>query len=463
MRPSRILLVDDDEHLRLTLGPHLEDLGHEVVTVESAEKALDQFLSFQPDIVFTDVQMPGMDGFELLARLCKTNPEVDIIIITGYGGVQGAIDAIRDGASDYLLKPLDLDEIEGVIDRCMEDRRQREEVETGPSEALVSAPGGLVGRHPSMLAVYKTIGAVSTTRAPVLIRGETGTGKELIARTIHENSLEAREPFIAINCAAVPESLLESTLFGHVKGSFTGAGTDRRGPFELAGRGTIFLDEIGDTSLALQAKFLRVLEQGEFYPVGSEQPRHTEARVVAATNQDLEELVQKGGFRDDLLFRLKVIEISVPPLRERASDIPLLVRHILAKAANDLGRQAPGVSREVMVSLLSRDWPGNVRELENTLTRALVMSRGTSLSLHDLEGDHWAGGKGQSDPPNASTTQRAGPDSEKELDSLAAIERRHVQRVLVSTGGNKSAAARILKVSRPTLNRMIKDYDLLVP
>jgi two-component system response regulator AtoC len=314
-----------------------------------------------------------------------------------------------------------------------------------------------------MVAVYKTIGAVSATRAAVLICGETGTGKELIAKTIHENSAEAGHAFIAVNCAAVPESLLESTLFGHVKGAFTGASSDRRGPFELAGRGTIFLDEIGDTSLALQAKLLRVLEEREFYPVGSEKPRYTEARVIAATNRNLEESVREGSFREDLFFRLRVIEISVPPLRDRRSDIPLLVRHILAKAAAELGRQVPGVTREAMAHLVARDWPGNVREMENALTRAMVMARTPTLALHDLEGDHWSqvGGRELAVEKVAESVGKGTPSSDEE--SLAAVERRHVQRVLVMTKGNKSAAARILEVSRPTLNRMIKDYGIVVP
>jgi two-component system response regulator AtoC len=314
-----------------------------------------------------------------------------------------------------------------------------------------------------MLSVYKTIGAVSASRAAVLIRGETGTGKELIARTIHENSREAGHPFIAINCAAVPETLLEATLFGHVRGAFTGASADRRGPFELAGKGTILLDEIGDTSLALQAKLLRVLEEREFYPVGSEHPRRTEARVIAATNGDLEELVGEAVFREDLLFRLRVIEIVVPPLRERRSDIPLLVKHILAKAAAELGRQVPNVSREVMANLLARDWPGNVRELENVLTRALVMSRGTTLSVHDVEGDHWGPAFDRGSRRESAQDTPAKGQVPEEESSLAAVERRHVQRVLTMTKGNKSAAARILEVSRPTLNRMIKDYDIVLP
>ena len=462
MNPARIMLVDDDEGLCLTLGPHLSDLGHEVLTAGSAEKALNQIRAFKPDIVFTDVQMPGMNGFELLAHLRKARPDLDVVIITGYGGVQGAIDAIRDGASDYLLKPLDLDEIEVVIERCMEVQRCRPAAGVDTEEE-VAARGGLVGRHPSMLGVYKTIGAVSASRAAVLLLGETGTGKELIARTIHGNSSDSDQPFVAVNCAAVPETLLESTLFGHVRGAFTGASADRRGPFELAGRGTIFLDEIGDTSLALQAKLLRVLEEREFYPVGSEHPRHTEARVITATNRDLEEMVGKGGFREDLFFRLRVIEIRVPPLRERRSDIPMLVRHILSKAALELGRQMPGVSNEVMAHLITRDWPGNVRELENALTRALVMARGNTLSLHDLEVDRWGSGPEQpsrSMKPQGSSGRGGGVG---DGDSLSAVERRHIQRVLLMTKGNKSAAARILEVSRPTLNRMIKDYAIFVP
>jgi DNA-binding NtrC family response regulator len=454
------MVVDDEVDLLKTLAAHLSDLGHQILAVESAESALNRITEFQPDMVFSDVRMAGMNGFELLSHIRERRPEVDVVIFTGYGGVQGAIDAIKKGASDYLLKPLDLDEIESVIDRCMANKASRasaKDLDPAPAEP----PGGLVGQHPSMLNVYKVIGAVAPTRAAVLIQGETGTGKELIARTIHENSEAAEEPFIAVNCAAVPETLLESTLFGHLKGAFTGASSDRRGPFELAGRGTVFLDEIGDTTLSFQAKLLRVLEEREFYPVGSEFPRRTEARVIAATNRDLANMVKEGEFRGDLYFRLKVVDILVVPLRERRSDIPLLARHILTRAAQELGRPEPTVPPAVMASLVSRDWPGNVRELENTLTRALVMSRGSALSRQDIEGSFWgqASTEGSGGPESASPEM----DGEGEGTSLAAIERSHVQRVLFETDGNKSAAARILEVSRPTLNRMIKDYKLIVP
>jgi DNA-binding NtrC family response regulator len=460
LKPARILLVDDEADLRRTLASHLEDLGHEVLPVESAEGALNHLVDFRPDLVLSDVQMSGMNGFELLSRLREARPDVDVVIFTGYAGVQGAIDAIKHGASDYLLKPLDLDEIEGVIDRCMTDRASRETARE-PEPAPAPAPGGLVGQHPAMVNVYKTIGAVAPTRAAVLVQGETGTGKELIARTIHENSASADEPFLAVNCAAVPETLLESTLFGHVRGAFTGAASDRRGPFELAGRGTVFLDEIGDTPLAFQAKLLRVLQEKEFYPVGSEFPRRTEARVIAATNRDLAELVRKGQFREDLYFRLKVVDIFVVPLRERRSDIPLLVRHILTQTAREVGRPVPTVPPEVMAALVSRDWPGNVRELENTLTKALVMSRGPILTLAEIDGCFW--GFGGPSVRKTGDTYPHRDDRRSDEASLAAVERTHVQRILYETDGNKSAAARLLEVSRPTLNRMIRDHNLVLP
>ena len=461
MKTERILLVEDDDSHRRTLERHLKKSGYEVVAVESAERALNRIAEFEPGIVVTDVRMGEMSGFDLLRQLQSTLPGVDVVIITGYAGVEGAIEAMKDGAYDYLVKPLDLDEADEVLARCVTERRAGRRADSeGGIDLEPVASGGMVGRHPAIMEVYKTVGTVATSRAAVLIQGETGTGKELIARTVHDHSDYSEEPFIAISCAAVPESLLESELFGHVKGAFTGASADRMGRFELAGQGTIFLDEIGDTSMAFQAKLLRVLQEREFYPVGGEELRHTEARVIAATHRPLMSLVREGSFREDLFFRLQVIEIYVPPLRERRSDIPLLVRHILAKTAAELERPVPAVSPKVLAELINRDWPGNVRELENALTRAVVLNRGGTLSLRDM------------DPPTAE--DEVFPETSTEPDitaihdsnsgetSLESMERRYVQQILIKTGGNKSAAARILHISRPRLDRMIDRHRLVV-
>jgi two-component system, NtrC family, response regulator AtoC len=453
---ERILLVEDDESHRITLERHLSRQGFEVLAVDSALAALARVSAFQPDLVVTDVQMPEMTGFELLQRLRKDVPDVDVIVITGFAGVQGAIDAMREGAYEYLVKPLDLDQLDEVVGRCVAERRLSVE-DSGAAVAPPVTDGGMVGRHPLMMELYKTVGTLASSRAAVLIRGETGTGKELIARAIHQNSAYRDEPFVPVNCAAVPESLLESELFGHERGAFTGAVSDRLGRFELAGEGTLFLDEIGDTSLAFQTKLLRVLQEREFYRVGGEQLRRTRARVIAATHQPLEELVRKGRFREDLYFRLEVIEVHVPPLRERRSDVPLLVGHLINRASQELGKPAPVVPPAVMADLVSRDWPGNVRELDNVLTRAVALCRGAALTLRDIGADESAEGvvAGALDAEGAGRV--AGPGEDPSLDGM---ERRYVQRVLMKTGGNKSAAARILDISRPRLDRMIDRHHL---
>jgi len=306
---KRVLVVDDDDSIRETFEYHLGRAGYQVSTAASAEEALGFLSEFDPGVVITDLRMPGMDGLQLLGRIRAAVPETDVLVITAHEDMQSASAAMKEGAYDYLVKPLDLDRIESLVERCFRDRQLRRRTRPPAEAARASDVPRLVGHDPRMIEIYKLIGTLADTSAPVLIQGETGTGKELIARAIHFGSGRAGEPFLAVNCTALTESLLESELFGHVRGAFTGAVASHRGRFELAGSGTIFLDEIGDTTPSFQAKLLRVLEEREFYPVGGEHPRRTDARVMAATNQHLEALVEQERFRRDLYFRLKVVEI----------------------------------------------------------------------------------------------------------------------------------------------------------
>ncbi len=444
---ARILVVDDDESIRETFEDHLTESGHEVKTVADAAQALAGLVAFDPALIITDVRMPGMSGLELLKKVKEERPDIDVIVITAHEDMTTTITAMKAGAYDYLVKPLDLDHIDLVVGRCLRDRSLR--MRAHQLAAAVAEPfelKRLVGRHPAMIETYKLIGQVADSRTPVLIRGETGTGKELIARAIHFNSKFAEEPFVALNCTAVAETLLESELFGHVRGAFTGAVAERRGRFELAGRGTLFLDEVGDTSPAFQAKLLRVLQEHEFYPVGGERARRTEARVIAATNRDVEALVRDGRFREDLYYRLRVVEIRVPPLRERREDIPLLVSEFVDRISREMHLGAVTVSASALKALTSYDWPGNVRELENTLNRALVMVRGGVIGT-----EHLALGAGRSAAPT---------DEESGDDSLDSVERAQVQRVLAKTEGNKRQACKLLGISRPTLDRLIEKYGL---
>jgi DNA-binding NtrC family response regulator len=461
---TKILIVEDDpSHLEI-LRRHLERCGHQVEATESAEQALSRFSRLAPHLVLSDLRMPGMSGFELLRKLKADAPNVTVVLMTAFDDMQTAIDAMKEGAYDYLVKPLDLERLEAIVDSALA-QRQRSNGAGRKTAEPVPAPlsaNDLIGRHHTMIQVFKTIGRVAPSAAPVLIRGETGTGKELIARTIHQNSTRAEKPFISVNCASLPETLLESELFGHVRGAFTGAQADRKGRFEMAGGGTIFLDEIGDTSLAFQAKLLRVLQEKEYYPVGGEEPRRSEARVLAATHQPVEQLVRAGTFREDLYFRLRVVEIVVPPLRERREDIPLLARHLVAKAARLDDRPAPRLPDDVVRRLAIHDWPGNVRELENALMRAVVLAGGDSLTPDHLDfgpGSALVGGGNGAIGRAGSSGGSAAP----ELDSVLELaERDHVQRVLASTGGHKSRAAEILQISRGRLDRLIEKHGLVV-
>ena len=440
----RLMIVDDDDAIRETLAHHLTRSRYEVSTVPSAEAALARIGALDPAVILTDVRMPGMNGIELVARLRELVPDVNVVVMTAFEDMETAIGAMRAGAHDYLVKPLDLDRLELTLERALRDRVMRQRLGRMTEDAAGRyALQTLVGRTPAMIEIYKRIGALAASATSVLVRGETGTGKEVIARAIHFNSPASAEPFVAINCTAVPEPLLESELFGHVRGAFTGAVGDRRGRFELAGRGTIFLDEIGDVSPAFQAKLLRVLQDREFHPVGGERARRSEARVIAATHAPIEERVRQGQFREDLYFRLRVVEIVVPPLRERKDDLPLLVEHLIARIGSELHR-AVHLTPAALQKLVNYRWPGNVRELENALLRAAVLSPSGILGPDDiaLEG------------PTDRLTDRP-----TEGDRLVDAVRRHVLQVLEQTGGNKRAAARILAISRPRLDRLLARFE----
>jgi DNA-binding NtrC family response regulator len=436
-----ILIVDDDRRILASLPGALKTETSDVRTAEDAERALALLAERPADVVLTDVRMPGMDGLDLLRLLRQRAPDVAVILMTAYDDLPTVSTAMREGAVDFLVKPLELQQLRTVIRRVFEDldaRSQRDEPRE-PKETE-GASETLVGHDPRMIEIFKLIGQLSASRTNVVIRGASGTGKELIARAIHRGSPYADRPFVAVNCTALPSTLLESELFGHVKGSFTGASGDRRGRFALAGKGTILLDEIGDTSVDFQAKLLRVLQEHEYYPVGAERPERMEARVIAATHRNLEELVERGEFREDLYYRLRVVEIVVPPLRERSRDIPALAKHLVRKVSLAARRPVPMLAPETMDALISHPWPGNVRELENCLTRAVVVATGDVIRPEHLE--------------------LAPREDRGELGTLESAEREQVTRVLTATQGHKSRAAEILDISRPRLDRLIEKYGL---
>ena len=456
---SRILLVDDDDDLRSVFRAKLEYSGHEVDEADSAEVALAKVGAFDPALVVTDVRMDGMTGLELLTRIRESMEYVDVIVMTGHDTMTSAVEAMKSGAYDYLVKPVGLKELEAVIDRCLSDQevnraameqRAADGEEPDDAEPDTGAPT-VVGREPKMSEIYKMIGVLSQNRATVLVRGETGTGKELVARAVHDHSIHSDEPFIAVNCTALTDTLLESELFGHVRGAFTGAVGGKKGYFELAGKGTIFLDEIGDTSPDFQSKLLRVLQGRQFYPVGGEQPKTTEARVVAATHQPMEELVSEGGFRQDLYFRLRVVEIHVPTLRERKDDIPLLAQHLLGRIRRETEATVRAISQEAMTSLQEYDWPGNVRELENALTRAAIVARGPLVGPEHLTLGFRTAAK--------VSPKVSGPVPEDDWTLDGAIECQ-IRRVLEKTEGNKTEAASLLGISRSRLTRFVEHLGL---
>ena len=450
---QRVLVVDDEATIRESLADALSDEGLAVSLAADGRAALAAIARDVPDVILADIRMPELDGLGLLRAVRAREDGIDVVLMTAFDDMPTVAVAMREGAADFLTKPLDLHELRRVLRRVFDDRqtRRRAQHPDAPSTEHRSTqhpapstqhPTPLVGRDAKMIDIYKVVGQVAASRTNVLIRGESGTGKELIARAIHEQSNAASEPFVAVNCSALPPALLESELFGHTRGAFTGAVTARRGRFALAGRGTIFLDEIGDTSADFQTKLLRVLQQQEFYPVGAERPERTDARVIAATHRNLEDMIGKGLFREDLYYRLRVVEITVPPLRERQGDLRLLVDHLVKRASLALGRPQPVLAPEAFEAIRHHRWPGNVRELENCLRRAVVLATGDVVRA-----EHLGIGVVASESP-------------AHLPSLAELEREHVARVMSATGGHKARAAQILGVSRPRLNRLLQQHGL---
>jgi DNA-binding NtrC family response regulator len=437
----RLLVVDDDVSVRESLAAVLVGDGYAVETAANAEQALSRLHDPPPDVILSDVRMPGMSGLELLTLLRERLPCVDVILMTAYEDMPTVAGAMRQGAFDLLVKPLKLAELRCTLGRVLADRGARRRSSEDSDEVGVE---GMVGRDARMIEIYKRIGQAAASRVNVLILGETGTGKERVARAIHHHSEWCDEPFIAVNCGAMPEPLLESELFGHVRGAFTGAVASRRGRFAMAGRGTIFLDEIGDTSPAFQAKLLRVLESREYYPVGADGAERTEARVLAATHHDLAARVAAGSFREDLYYRLRVVEIRVPPLRERQADVQLLAQHFVQKASREAGRPVAALPPATLRIMLRHAWPGNVRELENCLSRAVVLASGSVIRPEHL---------GLEEPVAAHLVAR-------EVGALEEVERVHLERALESARGNRTRAAAILGISRPRLYRMLEKHGL---
>ena len=444
----RILVVDDEPSQRELVSGYLKKQGYEVFIAASGDQALELFRRQPVELILTDQRMPNLSGLDLLKAARAINPETQGVVMTAFGNVETAVDAMKSGAADYLTKPLHLEELRQKIQRIAEQHRLYAE-NRALREELQSRHRieGIIGESGQMIEVISLVQRVAPSEATVLIRGESGTGKELIAKAIHYASPRAARPLVRVNCAALPENLLESELFGHEKGSFTGAIASRKGRFELADSGTLFLDEIGDLPLHLQAKLLRVLQEREFERVGSSQPIKVDVRLVSATHRDLESLMRAGQFREDLYYRLNVVTILVPPLRERRQDLPALMDHFLKIFANKNGKTLRGFSREARDALLRYDFPGNVRELENLIERAVVLCRSDVINRGDLP-----------------LTQEE-PDSSSELPAqltaaVEGLERRMIKNALARANGVQTRAAELLGITERALRYKLRKYGL---
>ena len=451
MNQGHILIIDDEELQRTVLAGFFRKKGFEIATAESADEGVAIFESQSIDLVLTDYRMPGGTGLDVLHAVKRVNPSVPLILITAYGNIEGAVEAMRDGAFDYISKPVKLDMLSEIVEKALEQRQVYLE-----NQVIVdSAEGtfhleGLVAESSVMQTALNVSARAAQSDATVLILGETGTGKEVIARAIHKASLRSKKAFLAVNCGALAEGLLESELFGHEKGAFTDANTRRIGRFEEADGGTLFLDEVGDLSMGLQVKLLRVLQEGEFQRVGSNQTLKTDVRVIAATLRDLDRMVREGSFREDLFYRLNVITVRIPPLRSRREDISALAETFLKYYAQKNKKEIKGFSRETMDVLLRHSYPGNVRELENAIERAVVMARGDVLGINDLP-DVIMGGEKK---------EQRGVPAGSLPDRLEAIERDAIKDAMEKSKGVQSQAARLLGINERNLRYKLKKYGL---
>lgn len=450
---SNFLIVDDDVASCRTLQLHFRGNGHDVNIAHSVNEALTSIGTVIPDLIILDIRMPGKDGFEGLSEFKEQCPDTPVIMITAFHDMESTIQAMKNGADDYIHKPIDIHELdEAVVRGLVRQKSQKNDMSLPEQDSSFHNDDTMVGRSRAMKEIFKQIGLVAPKPITVLLTGESGTGKELVARAIHNTSDQSSGPFVAVNCAALVETLLESELFGHEKGAFTGAVSKHSGKFTMANNGTLFLDEIGELPLTVQAKLLRVLQEKEYIPVGGNQTLKTNARIIAATNIDLVGKVNKGLFREDLYYRIQVVTMHLPPLRERREDILDLVQTILFRINKDMRRKVDRISMDVMTAFLGYDWPGNVRELQNVLLKAVATCT-SDLITRDLIPDYL-----MNDYPESHS-------EEKQLSemSLEEMEKSHVARVLEATGWHRGKACEILGVSRPRLRRIIKQYKLIPP
>jgi two-component system response regulator AtoC len=447
-----VLIVDDKETVRRLIYEVATKAGYETYLAENGQRAVEMTHQFKPTVIIMDIKMPGMSGLEAFQQIHQGFPEIPVILMTAYGTSDTAIEAMKMGAFDYLVKPSTVSELRLVLERACRMRSMRGELSLPRTEPLMESTyqlGNIIGESPVIQAVYKVVGRVAQTCATILITGESGSGKELIAKTIHHNSLYREGPFIKINCGALPESLMESELFGYERGAFTGAISRKPGRFELADQGTLFLDEIGEISLSMQVKLLRVLQEKEFERVGGTETIKVDVRIIAATNRHLEELVRQGAFREDLYYRLKVVPIHVPALRERPEDIPLFVDYYVRRFAAEAHREIPVVTAAAKKLLCQYSWPGNVRELANVIERAVILSQGV-IDVHDFPGIL---------PPNSNSIVAVAETGDLK-ESMRRVEKQIIADALRAHKGNQVKTAQFLHISRRALLYKIGEYGL---